>query len=232
MAQVEGTNASIQYVWSTNESSQEISLLVNEDITLSVDVYVNGCQEPFKDEIDISIVDFDRAVSFESFGFFFEYRLNYPNEINLQYDIYNNGVKCDTCYHVVDNETIALKDTGSYSVIFTNTNQGCIDFDTFSFKADEIYQLNPYIPNVVVPSPNNMSNAQFRPYNAWLNDYEISIFSRRGNRIFHCEEADCFWNGRDENGEILPSDSYYFIIKAIDILGEERLYRGIVFVLN
>lgn len=231
-AVVEGTDNYTQYIWNTVETSKSIEIVADKDKTIQLKAYVSGCPEPFEDEINISVVDFNRAVSFKSFRFFFEYRYNYPNEINSQFDIYGNGTKCDTCYYEVNNETIALKDTGSYAVVYTHRKKGCIDFDTFSLQVDEIYQLDPYIPNVVVPSPNNMSNAQFRPYNAWLTDYEISIYSRRGNRIFHCDQPDCFWNGRNEKGEILPSDSYFYMIRIKDILGEVRLYRGTVFILN
>ena len=95
---------------------------------------------------------------------------------------------------------------------------------------DTVYGDTIYIPNTIVQNPKTYLNGQFYPIGN-LKSYSISIFSRRGNRVFYCDEPKCFWDGKDSKGMLVPSGGYFYVIVGITKLGESKTFTGALNVL-
>ncbi|MGM0531971.1 MAG: gliding motility-associated C-terminal domain-containing protein, partial [Bacteroidota bacterium] len=79
------------------------------------------------------------------------------------------------------------------------------------------------IPNAFTPNDDQANNLWKIPGLSVYPDCVVEIYDRWGNRIYHSngyDEAD-YWDGTDQNGEKLPMDSYYYIIKLGN--GEEPI---------
>jgi gliding motility-associated-like protein len=46
--------------------------------------------------------------------------------------------------------------------------------------------------------------------------YSIRIFSRSGIQVYRSESPTIIWDGRNQSGQKLPPDIYFFTIKAVD----------------
>ena len=47
-----------------------------------------------------------------------------------------------------------------------------------------------------------------------LGKVELTVFDRRGALVFENLDYDNLWHGTNYNGEPLPDDTYFYIIKA------------------
>jgi len=95
---------------------------------------------------------------------------------------------------------------GIYTVELTNAF-GCMDRDTVRVIEDCIPKV--FGPNAFKP---NGVNKEFLLYTEFLTDFEIFIYSRWGELVFHSNEKEFKWDGT-LNGELLPAGTYPWIVK-------------------
>ncbi|MGC9471763.1 MAG: gliding motility-associated C-terminal domain-containing protein [Bacteroidales bacterium] len=102
---------------------------------------------------------------------------------------------------------------GAQTVFFTITNGAC----------EEVYSMMITVPAFEAGSrgltPNgDGKNDYFRIYLPRDRYNELVIFNRWGNMVYREEnfmrEDQTGWDGRNLNGELLPEDTYYYIIKV------------------
>jgi gliding motility-associated-like protein len=70
-------------------------------------------------------------------------------------------------------------------------------------------------PNVFTPNDDNM-NDNFVILSNGVTVYSIRIFSRSGVQVYRSESPTIIWDGRNQSGQELPPDVYFFTIKALD----------------
>ena len=73
-------------------------------------------------------------------------------------------------------------------------------------------------PNVFTPNDDNM-NDNFIVLSNGVTVYSIRIFSRSGMQVYRTESPTIIWDGRNQSGQELPPDVYFFTIKALDDTG-------------
>ena len=86
-----------------------------------------------------------------------------------------------------------------------------------------------WVPNAFTPD-NPDGNNLFGSTSQQTLSQEMFIYNRRGELIFHCEEVDCKWDGRDLKGNPVPQDAYVYLIKYNNTYEPERTFikRGTV----
>jgi gliding motility-associated-like protein len=126
---------------------------------------------------------------------------------------------------------------GYYAVEITDANN-CV-FDT-TFYLDAQYDICLDIPNVFTPNnvpdeKNDFWDIRYRgdegkSLHDIYPDASITIYNRYGRIVFECKGSGCpdKWDGT-YNGQKLPVDSYYYIIKLNN--GSGRVYKGTVTIL-
>ena len=100
---------------------------------------------------------------------------------------------------------------------------------------NEVIDWNFYIPNAFTPNGDG-TNDFFGPigYNMdKYTNYDMYIYNRWGQMIFHTESVDNLWNGTSgSNAKPCPQGIYTWLIFAKDKYGKQTKYKGIVTLLN
>lgn len=85
-----------------------------------------------------------------------------------------------------------------------------------------------YIPNAFTPNYDGV-NDDFNGYGVGIVIYDIWIFDRWGNMVYHTDKLTDRWDGKANNGkEIAQQDVFVWKVRLTDIFGNIRRYRGTV----
>lgn len=94
-----------------------------------------------------------------------------------------------------------------------------------SSEEDTISQFRLYIPNGFTPSLE--SNNIFKPAYLSLISYEMYIYHRNGNLVFTSKNINYGWNGHYK-GKLCEQGAYVYIVKFINLNGEQFVQKGTV----
>lgn len=121
----------------------------------------------------------------------------------------------------------AFENAGCYSVTLTVTNEfGCVDSTDQEICIQPDYAL--YTPNSFTPDDDNINDI-FLPKGTGAdpNHFELIIFNRWGNEIYKTNDINKGWDSRTNSGnEIAQMDTYLWMIKIRDVMGEGYSYTG------
>jgi gliding motility-associated-like protein len=114
---------------------------------------------------------------------------------------------------------------GCYDVILTANNaNNCPDTDTIRVCINPNFSI--YFPNAFTPNSDSYNN-RFNAKGEGILSYDMWIFDRWGNMVFHSTGLNDPWDGRMEGrDEICLDDVYVWKAKVIDIFNREHEYFG------
>ncbi len=118
-------------------------------------------------------------------------------------------------------------DVASYKIsLLTTTQYGCID------TTSEMVDIGPdfvfYIPNAFTPNADGV-NDYFFGSGIGITVYDLWIFDRWGNMIFHANELNDKWDGRANFGkDIAQMDVYVWKVELTDVFNKKHKYLGTV----
>lgn len=85
-----------------------------------------------------------------------------------------------------------------------------------------------YIPNAFTPNGDGI-NDYFFGQGIGIVDYDLWIFDRWGNMIFHGDELSSKWDGRANHGsDVAQQDVYVWKVKLTDVFGKKHNFIGTV----
>lgn len=87
------------------------------------------------------------------------------------------------------------------------------------------------VPNLITPGSASGSNQVFKVKYQSLVEFELWVFNRWGNELFHTTDPSEGWDGT-YNGSIVPTGAYYYVVKATGTDGEHYRKRGALNVLR
>lgn len=107
---------------------------------------------------------------------------------------------------------------------------GCRDSITHPITIQPAYTF--YIPNAFSPNGDGR-NEGFKGTGIGIDTttYNIWIFDRWGNQVFHSLDMEETWNGRF-NGAMVQEDVYVWKVRFSDIAGSKHEYHGVVSVVK
>jgi len=123
------------------------------------------------------------------------------------------------------NPVHTYQDTGTYctTLVATNSN-GCADTATNCLVIEPAFTL--YIPDAFSPNGDG-KNDVFMAKGQYVKGYEMYIFDRWGQQIFHTTNINEGWNGRINNGgATCQEDIYVYLINAYDSKNQKHTYTG------
>ena len=102
---------------------------------------------------------------------------------------------------------------------------GCSDVITKELRVLQDYYS--YTPNIFTPNNDGMNDI-FSPsfMNIDYESYSLTIFDRWGNELFKTDKYEEGWNGKQINGEMLPSDIYSYKVVYKTNMGIEKKELG------
>src|SRR5665213_3082599 len=122
------------------------------------------------------------------------------------------------------NPSHAYGDTGTFWITQMVWNQwGCVDSIMGTVIINPDYTF--YIPNAFTPGSSHGLNPTFQGYGTGIIQYEMSIFDRWGEEIFHSVDMNNPWDGT-YNGSDLKQDVYVYEIKITDLNHQAHQYSG------
>lgn len=125
----------------------------------------------------------------------------------------------------IDLDYISLKDNQTNETLEVERDiQNNIE-NKVSSIVDTTFQFRLYIPNGFTPTLE--SNNIFKPAYDSLISYEMSIYHRNGNLVFTSKDINYGWNGQYK-GKLCEQGAYVYIVKFINLNGEQFVQKGTV----
>jgi gliding motility-associated-like protein len=116
-------------------------------------------------------------------------------------------------------------DTGKYCPMLIVTNTfGCKDTLIQCLVIEPYFTL--YIPNAFSPNGDGY-NDNFNVVGDYIFDFEMRIFDRWGNLVYHSTNVKNGWNG-SMKGTSAIEDVYVYLINATDYYNKTYSYKGTV----
>jgi len=78
-----------------------------------------------------------------------------------------------------------------------------------------------FVPNIFTPN-NDHVNDEFRIRDL-PEQFNLHVFNRWGSLVFKTSEPQDFWNGENENGKLVSSGTYYYIL---ELIAEQKVMKG------
>ena len=117
---------------------------------------------------------------------------------------------------------------GNYCItLIAKNNNQCIDTVVHCLEIEAAFTF--FIPNAFSPTDSEGINDGFTGFGTNISKYDMWIFDRWGNMIFHTEDLRKGWDGKANGGkEMAQRDVYVYLVKLKDFNGIDHSYRGIV----
>lgn len=116
---------------------------------------------------------------------------------------------------------------GSYNVVLiVNNVNNCYDTTNLEIVVNPEYAF--FIPNAFSPNGDGI-NDFFYGSGIGITIYDLWIFDRWGNMVFHSNELNKGWDGKIKNGlEVSQMDVFAWKVELNDVLGKKHSYIGTV----
>ncbi len=118
--------------------------------------------------------------------------------------------------------------------MYTETEHGCWDIDTLEIGIVEDIKI--FVPNAFTPNGDGLNDCFSIGGTTGdiIDVFRIMVFSRWGKEVYDAPvtNPDCIWDGRDNQGNIVPGDSYVFRIYGKNARGAKKIYEGMVTVVK
>ena len=118
--------------------------------------------------------------------------------------------------------------SGYYTITLTATDSlGCVDSAKTRVSVEVPYFF--YIPNAFTPDGDGV-NETFSPKGEGVDpeQYSMQIFDRSGVLIYSTRNPYDYWDGRNKYGQMCPEGVYIFIIRLVNLNGDDKEYTGSV----
>ncbi len=120
-----------------------------------------------------------------------------------------------------------------------NDNGGALTcIDTAIQDVNPEWLITFYAPNAFSPDHGEGLVQVFKPVGIGLAEYDMSVYSPWGQRVWHTSAIEDqhpaeSWNGKmDNTGEELPQGAFTWLAKVVFVNGDSRVYKGSVTLLR
>jgi len=147
------------------------------------------------------------------------------NVVKWLWDFMSDGNYLDS----VKNPVFNFKDMGRYMTsLIVTSDHGCKDTIFKTIIIDDEFGL--YIPNAFTPNGDGL-NDEFMPKGHAIEKWDMYIFDRWGNILFHTKEFGKGWDGKVKGADA-PNDVYTYLIKVKTSGGKIKEFKGHVTLLK
>jgi gliding motility-associated-like protein len=130
---------------------------------------------------------------------------------------------------IEQNPTFAYTEPGTYPVVLVvKSDKGCYDTLVRPLVVGEDFGI--YVPNAFTPNEDGLNDV-FQPKGFGVVKYELNIYDRWGERVFHTDTFEEGWNGtmkskNDVKYGILEEGVYTWLINATSVFGKSHELKG------
>lgn len=200
----------------------DVSLEVTSDKgcvnSITYDDYITVYGYP---EADFSVQP-ETATILDPIFYFSDQSSGSPVSHHWSFDDKNDATAVD-----IVNPSYTYSDTGSYCVQLIVANEfTCKDTAVKCVKVIPDWTI--YVPNTFTPN-NDGENDFFAAIGTNIIGFEMWIYDRWGNEIYHCTNINEPWNGIVQHGtsnEVAPIDTYVWVISFTDVFKQPHRQTG------
>lgn len=208
----------IHYVWSTGDSTQQISVAPTQTQMYYVTVYGDGNCNSFE-EVEVSMISTPTAEITSDVDTVCKGGTAILTASGGQVYVWNTGET---------SESIIVSPVGSqqYTLLAANTEAGVSCFDTAYYDLYVKRCNRIYIPSAFTPNGDGL-NDEFGAFGKFKNidNYQMYIYDRWGKLVFKSKDPNKRWNGKVE-GEKPTTGVYTYIIQITESFTEPYELRG------
>lgn len=127
---------------------------------------------------------------------------------------------------VQQNPTFMYEHAGEYPVaLIVKSDKGCLDTIIQKIVVGEDYGI--YVPNAFTPNADGFNDV-FQPKGFGIVKYELNIFDRWGEKVFHTKVFEEGWNGtfQGRNNKIIEEGTYTWLINLTNVYGKSHELKG------
>ena len=202
------------YLWSTGETTTEITVIVTEDMIYSVEVTNEGCGQVGVDEVVLYSQDYPNAQFVHgetNLGepVVFTDSSTVPPLDSWSWDFGDGSTSSD------QNPSHDYQEPGEYEVtLIVSTSAGCTDTVSDTLDVKEFF----VITNVLTPNGDGVNDYVW--FTSSLAEMiEAKVYNRWGFSVWEGQGTDLRFSGQTSNGVDLEAGTYYYTV-VIDY-GEE-----------
>jgi len=140
---------------------------------------------------------------------------------NLECVWYVDGVAMATSY----NFDYEFPGCGEYTVELVASLGKC---ESRHSETIVVKSNNFRIPNIFTPNGDGIGDEFTVIYDGVLSDYDLSIYTRSGQLVFHSQQLDKYWDGKISGNNDASEGVYFYVVKATDKNGEIISQKGTV----
>ena len=143
------------------------------------------------------------------------------NTQNVDFEWLVNGVVVSTDY----NFEYEFKSNGKYEVELVARLGDCESrySETISMTSSDFR-----IPNIFTPNGDGIGDEFTIKYNGTLLDYDLSIYTKAGQLVFHSQQIDDYWDGKVSGNNDASEGVYFYVITATGENNEKLSQKGTV----
>lgn len=133
---------------------------------------------------------------------------------------------------VLQNPTFMYTEPGNYVVaLVVKSDKGCSDTLLRPLVVGEDYGI--YVPNAFTPNGDGI-NDFFQPKGFGVVKYELNIFDRWGEKVFHTNVFEEGWDGtfQGRGSTICEESSYTWLINTVSVFGKSHELKGHVILMR
>ncbi|MGB0430763.1 MAG: gliding motility-associated C-terminal domain-containing protein [Bacteroidia bacterium] len=216
----------IDFYWNDSNKGFTYNKNLEKDQLIVLEA-VDVCDRSFYDSLFIQVLpkpDFKFEILsdtlFADTEYLIDFKVDDSTKYSFEYIIDSININSQI-------DKITFLNSGRNNLIVKLENQyGCKISGLLKF--DVISQNFIYIPNSFTPD-GDLINDEFVFIGNFV-ETETLIFNRSGQRVASLKNES--WNGTFDNGKLVPSNAYYYIIKATFKNGQEIIRNGTVNVFN
>ena len=131
-----------------------------------------------------------------------------------------------------DNTTISSEETpyhtykkpGTYKVTLTAIDEDAnakVSYQLIEVEKNKISKIEE-IQNVFSPNGDGINDI-IKVEGENISKFHAAVMDSKGNLIYEWDSIDGFWDGRDNNNNLLPKGTYYLVVTAIGKDGEQHI---------
>jgi gliding motility-associated-like protein len=218
-----GVAGGFDYLWSTTDTTQSITLITAGTVSLTISDTLTGCFA--MDSVDVSVFA-NPSVSAGS-----DINLSLGSNIDLEGS--GIGVITWSWFPSVGLTNASISDpsaspvvTTVYTLTGTDMN-GCSDVDTMTVTV--VLDYNVTISNLMTPNDDGFNDRWIIQNIENYPNTQVVVVNREGQEVFTSESYDNNWAGTNTYGKGLPDGTYYYIIKFEN---DVKVYKGAITILK
>ena len=175
-----------------------------------------------KNKLNVSFESSKDAFNDKAYNFRNYTRLDDSDNVqNVDFEWNVNGVVLSTDY----NFDYEFKSNGKYVVELVARTGDC---ESRYSKTIDVESSNFRIPNVFTPNGDGVGDEFTIYYDGTLLEYDLSIYTKSGQLVFHSQQIDNYWNGKISGNNDASEGVYFYVITATSDTNEKLSHKGTV----